>query len=108
MRASDPQRVGTRGVEVTRLGLGGTAFGNMYARLDETAAEAIVQAAYAEGIRYCDTAPLYGYGLSETRLGQGLLSVPRDNIVLSSKVGYMLLPRLEGEEDHTPFVNIPP
>ena len=42
MRASDPQRVGTRGVEVTRLGLGGhTAFGNMYARLDETAAEAI-------------------------------------------------------------------
>ena len=73
MRASDRQRVGTRGLEVTRLGLGGTAFGNMYARLDETDAEAIVQAAHAEGIRYCDTAPLYGYGLSEARLGQGLL-----------------------------------
>ena len=108
MRASDPQRVGTRGVEVTRLGLGGTAFGNMYARLDETAAESIVQAAYAEGIRYCDTAPLYGCGLSEARLGQGLLSVPRDDIVLSSKVGYMLVPRFEGEEDHTPFVDTPP
>ncbi|MGB1893664.1 MAG: aldo/keto reductase [Candidatus Latescibacterota bacterium] len=108
MRASDRQRVGTRGLEVTRLGLGGTAFGNMYARLDETDAEAIVQAAYTEGIRYCDTAPLYGYGLSEARLGQGLLSVPRDDMVLSSKVGYMLVPRSEGQEDHTPFVDIPP
>jgi D-threo-aldose 1-dehydrogenase len=108
MRASDRQRVGTRGLEVTRLGLGGTAFGNMYARLDETDAEVIVQAAYAEGIRYCDTAPLYGYGLSEARLGQGLLSVPRDDMVLSSKVGYMLVPRSEGQEDHTPFVDIPP
>lgn len=108
MRASDRQRVGTRGLEVTRLGLGGTAFGNMYARLDETDAEAIVQAAHAEGIRYCDTAPFYGYGLSEARLGQGLLSVPRDDMVLSSKVGYMLVPRSEGQEDHTPFVDIPP
>ena len=108
MRASDRQRVGTRGLEVTRLGLGGTAFGNMYARLDETDAEAIVQAAYTEGIRYCDTAPLYGYGLSEARMGQGLLSVPRDDMVLSSKVGYMLIPRSEGQEDHTPFVDIPP
>lgn len=108
MRASDRQRVGTRGLEVTRLGLGGTAFGNMYARLDETDAEAIVQAAYTEGIRYCDTAPLYGYGLSEARMGQGLLSVPRDDMVLSSKVGYMLVPRSEGQEDHTPFVDIPP
>ena len=109
MRASDRQRVGTRGLEVTRLGLGGMAFGNMYARLDETDAEAIVQAdAHAEGIRYCDTAPLYGYGLSEARLGQGLLSVPRDDMVLSSKVGYMLVPRSEGQEDHTPFVDIPP
>ena len=108
MRAGDRQRVGTRGLEVTRLGLGGTAFGNMYARLDETDAEAIVQAAYTEGIRYCDTAPLYGYGLSEARMGQGLLSVPRDDMVLSSKVGYMLIPRSEGQEDHTPFVDIPP
>ncbi len=108
MRASDRQRVGVQGLEVTRLGLGGTAFGNMYARLDETAAEEIVAAAYAEGIRYCDTAPLYGYGMSETRLGQGLQRVPREEMILSSKVGYMLVPRPAGQEDHTPFVDIPP
>ncbi len=108
MKASDLQRVGSQGVQVTRLGLGGTAFGNMYTRLNESAAREIVATAYAEGIRYCDTAPLYGYGLSETRLGQGLKSVPRAEMVLSSKVGYMLVPRPEGQEDRTPFVDIPP
>jgi D-threo-aldose 1-dehydrogenase len=108
MKASDREKIGPYNVEVTRLGLGGTAFGNMYSALDEAAAVEVVDAAIAAGIRYFDTAPLYGYGLSEMRLGQGLVRHERENVVISSKVGYMLVPRPEGQEDHTPFVDIPP
>ncbi|MFT5088452.1 MAG: D-threo-aldose 1-dehydrogenase [Candidatus Latescibacterota bacterium] len=108
MKANDKEKMGPYGLQVTRLGLGGTAFGNMYSALDEAASVEVVDAAVAAGIRYFDTAPLYGYGLSETRLGQGLASHARDEVVISSKVGYMLVPRPEGQEDHTPFVDIPP
>ncbi len=108
MKANDREKVGVRDLSVTRLGLGGTAFGNMYSALDEAAAAEVVDAAMAAGIRYFDTAPLYGYGLSETRLGQGLARHARDQVVISSKVGYELVPRPEGQEDHTPFVDIPP
>lgn len=108
MKASDREKIGPYNLEVTRLGLGGTAFGNMYSALDEAAAAEVVDAAIAAGICYFDTAPLYGYGLSETRLGQGLARHERENVVISSKVGYMLVPRAEGQEDHTPFVDIPP
>ncbi len=108
MKASDGEKVGSHGLQVTRLGLGGTAFGNMYSALDEEAAVEVVNAAFNAGLRYFDTAPLYGYGLSETRLGQALKNIPRDEIVISSKVGYTLVPRPEGQEDHTPFVDIPP
>jgi D-threo-aldose 1-dehydrogenase len=80
----------------------------MYSALDEEAAVEIVDAAFNAGVRYFDTAPLYGYGLSETRLGHGLKNHPRDQVVISSKVGYMLVPRPEGQEDHSPFVDIPP
>ena len=108
MQANDREKIGPYALEVTRLGLGGTAFGNMYSALDEAAAIEVVDAAIEAGIRYFDTAPLYGYGLSETRLGQGLAQHARDEVVISSKVGYMLVPRPAGQADHTPFVDIPP
>ena len=57
---------------VTVLGFGGTALGNMYTAMSERAAIATLDAAYAAGIRYFDTAPLYGHGLSELRTGGGL------------------------------------
>jgi len=108
MKANDKEKMGPYDLQVTRLGLGGTAFGNMYSALDESAAVEVVDAAVAAGICYFDTAPLYGYGLSEKRLGQGLAQHVREEVVISSKVGYMLVPRPEGQEDHTPFVDIPP
>ena len=71
MRAGDREKIGPHGLEVTRLGLGGTTFGNMYSVLSEQEGLDVLDAAFAAGVRYFDTAPLYGYGLSETRLGRG-------------------------------------
>jgi D-threo-aldose 1-dehydrogenase len=79
------------GLKLTTIGLGGTGLGNMYRAVDPEAAIATVHAAYAKGIRYFDTAPVYGFGLSETRLGQAIRSLPRKDIVISSKVGYDLV-----------------
>jgi D-threo-aldose 1-dehydrogenase len=83
--------VTTNGLNVTTMGLGGTGLGNMYRAVDPEAAIATVHAAYDQGIRYFDTAPVYGFGLSETRLGLAIKSLPRADIVISSKVGYDLV-----------------
>src|SRR3954465_3533194 len=74
------------------LGFGGAPLGNMFARVDEAQAEATLQAAWDTGIRYFDTAPHYGAGLSEHRFGAMLRQRPRDSYVLSSKVGRGLTP----------------
>jgi D-threo-aldose 1-dehydrogenase len=84
--------LGTRGVEVTRIGLGCAPLGNMFRALDDADATATVAAAWDEGVRFFDTAPLYGHGLSERRLGAALRAYPRDAYVLSSKVGRLLRP----------------
>jgi len=80
------------GLKVTTMGLGGTGLGNMYRAVEPEAAIATVYAAYARGIRYFDTAPVYGFGLAETRLGEAIKALPRGDIVISSKVGYDLVP----------------
>ena len=94
------RRVGRTSLEVTEIGFGGTAIGNIYAAVSEAEAERAVRAAYEAQIRYFDTAPLYGHGLSEHRLGDALRGVARDRFVLSTKVGRLLVParaeRVEG------------
>jgi len=82
----------SNGLAVTTVGLGGTGLGNMYRAVDPQDAIATVHAAYDRGIRYFDTAPVYGFGLSETRLGQVVRTLPRDESVISSKIGYDLVP----------------
>lgn len=82
--------LGRRGVTVTRLGLGCAPLGNLYQPLTEEDAVATVAAAWDAGIRYFDTAPLYGLGLSEARLGRALAGRPRDDYVLSTKVGRLI------------------
>jgi D-threo-aldose 1-dehydrogenase len=84
--------IGQTGLEVTLLGLGGTALANMYSAISAEQARETVQAAFDAGLRYFDTAPLYGRGLSETRLGSALAALPRAQIVISTKVGYALEP----------------
>ncbi|NUR95561.1 MAG: aldo/keto reductase [Kribbellaceae bacterium] len=79
-------------VELTELGFGGSVIGNLYRAVsDEDAAEAVVTA-WNAGIRYFDTAPHYGLGLSERRLGAALSQYPREEYVVSSKVGRLLVP----------------
>ncbi len=83
---------GRTGLRVTRLGLGTAPLGNLYATLSEAQAVATVERALQAGINYLDTAPLYGAGQSERRLGQALVGVPRDSFVLSTKVGRLVQP----------------
>jgi D-threo-aldose 1-dehydrogenase len=97
MQANQPRQVGNTALYVTQLGLGGTALGNIYSAVEEQAALDTIDAAYQAGVRYFDTAPLYGYGLSEIRLGKGLARYPRDQVVISTKVGWALVPFEPGQ-----------
>ena len=89
--------IGSSGIEVSELSFGGAPLGAVGDRISADTAAAIVQRAHRGGIRYFDTAPLYGHGLSEKRLGATLRTLPRDDFVLSTKVGRLLVPEAEGE-----------
>jgi D-threo-aldose 1-dehydrogenase len=78
-------------VSLTEIGFGAAVLGNLYSEVSDQDAEAALQAAWQAGIRYFDTAPHYGLGLSERRLGQALRHFPRDDFVVSSKVGRLLV-----------------
>lgn len=92
-----------------RLGFGGAPLGNLFAPLADEAAIELVRHAYARGVRYFDTAPHYGNGLSEHRIGTALRHVSRDSYTLSTKVGRLLVadpaaPRMQnGYADVLPF-----
>ena len=81
-----------RGLPLTELGLGAAQFGNLYRETSDEQAASAVAAAWDGGIRYFDTAPHYGLGLSERRLGALLSEKPRSELVISSKVGRILEP----------------
>ena len=87
-----------RGPAVTELGLGAAQFGNLYRETTDEASAAAVDAAWQSGIRYFDTAPHYGIGLSERRLGAALAQYPRDEFVVSTKVGRLLVPTPENAD----------
>ncbi|MFD8335911.1 aldo/keto reductase [Streptomyces solisilvae] len=78
-----------------RLGLGTAPLGSMFRDVSTEEAAATVDAAWDHGIRYFDTAPFYGAGLSEIRLGDALAGRPRDGYVLSTKVGRVILDEVE-------------
>ena len=85
-------RLGNGGLTFTELGFGTAPLGNLYKAISDTEARATLDAAWQGGVRYYDTAPLYGLGLSETRLNPFLRGKPRDEYVLSSKVGRLMRP----------------
>ncbi|MEU2672733.1 aldo/keto reductase [Streptomyces sp. NPDC007164] len=85
-------KLGSSAVEVTELSFGAAAIGNLFTAVEPARAAAAVDAAWVEGIRYFDTAPHYGLGLSERRLGEALRGRPRDSYTLSTKVGRVLDP----------------
>lgn len=78
-----------------KLGFGTAPLGNMFRDIPEEEARATVEAAWADGIRYFDTAPFYGAGLAEIRLGDALGDRPRDEYVVSTKVGRLILDEVE-------------
>ncbi len=87
------RQIGRTSVEVTELGFGAAQIGNLYVEVDDDTAGAAVDAAWAAGVRYFDTAPHYGLGLSEARLGAALAGRPRADFVVSTKVGRLLVPK---------------
>jgi D-threo-aldose 1-dehydrogenase len=82
---------------VPTLGFGAAAIGNLYSEVSDEVAETAVQQAYQLGIRLFDTAPFYGYGLSEQRLGHALESFPAHDVVISTKVGRLIVSDTEGQ-----------
>lgn len=88
--------LGGSGTQVTRLGLGTAPLGGLFTSVGATAAAEVLAAAWASGSRYIDTAPHYGAGLAEERVGAFLATRPREDFVLSTKVGRLLVE----EKDH--------
>ena len=82
----------TGGLHFTELGFGTAPLGNLYKAISDADARATLDQAWESGMRYFDTAPLYGLGLSETRLNGFLRDKPRDQYLLSSKVGRIMKP----------------
>ncbi|MFY2765230.1 aldo/keto reductase [Arenimonas sp. MALMAid1274] len=78
-----------------KLGFGTAPLGNMFRAIPEAEAQATVDAAWNDGIRYFDNAPFYGAGLAELRMGQALADKPRDEYVISTKVGRLVLDEVE-------------
>lgn len=99
--------IGKTALRVSQLGFGAAPFGNLMAEVPDEATRGSVDAALAAGIRYFDTAPFYGHGLSEHRLGEALRFRPRDSFVLSTKVGRLLKPDPQARTPG-PFVRTPP
>ena len=96
------------GLVLSRLGLGTAWLGNMYQAVEDAAAAAVVRRALELGVRVLDTAPLYGFGLAERRLGEALSGAPRDSFVLATKVGRVLRPRTGADPEVPSYDNSGP
>ncbi|TIX63422.1 MAG: aldo/keto reductase, partial [Mesorhizobium sp.] len=96
------RRVGSTALEITEVSFGGAAIGGLYRACPREAAMQTLQVAWDTGLRYFDTAPFYGFGLSERRFGDFLRDKPRASYVLSTKVGRLFRPVPEGQiPDHS-------
>jgi D-threo-aldose 1-dehydrogenase len=93
--------VGKTTLSVPRLGVGTAPLGNMFKAQTDAQADAVLASAVAHGLRYFDTAPLYGHGLAEQRVGRAVAGVARDEIIVSTKVGRLL--RADAPRDESQF-----
>ncbi len=97
------RNLGKTALRVTEIGFGGAPLGNLFAVVTEPDAQASLATAWDNGCRYFDTSPYYGYGLSERRVGDALRQKPRDQYVLSTKVGRLITPGLHTRGSGTAF-----
>ena len=96
-------------ISLPRLGMGTAAIGNLYAPVAPDVARATVAAAWAAGLRYFDTAPHYGFGLAERRLGETLAELdPHGKAIISTKVGRLLAPTGSHDRERHGFVDADP
>ncbi|WP_297841764.1 aldo/keto reductase [uncultured Roseibium sp.] len=110
MTALRTQRLNSRTarpIDLTEMGFGGAPLGNLYRKVSEEDAQAALQAAYDNGIRYFDTAPQYGLGRSEMRFATAIKRFGRENIQLSTKIGRLLLDCEPHEVTPEAFVDVP-
>ena len=105
MHAINIRKFGRVGFDITDMGFGAAPIGNFLRPIPEEEAGAMINRAWDAGMRYFDTAPYYGHGLSELRLGHYLRWKPRDEFVVSSKVGRVLKAARRKDIDFKPWVD---
>ncbi len=105
MNSLEYRSLGKTGLQVSCLGLGCTSLGGMYQEMTDQEATQTVHRSLERGCTLFDTAPFYGSGKSELRLGEALASVPRDRFMLATKVGRVLEPATDGDRGKPIFVN---
>ena len=106
MSPLDKAEIGSTGVQVTRVGMGGAPIAGLYTGVEAETAVDTIRRAHELGVGYFDTAPLYGSGRSEMHFGDALEGIPRSEYVLSTKVGRLLEPVAE-QPDSDQFVDLP-
>ena len=92
MNPFERRRLGRSQIELPVLGMGGAPLGNHFLEIADATADDTLAAAWEAGVRYFDTSPWYGRGLSEMRMGRGLYKRPRADFILSTKVGRIFRP----------------
>ncbi len=105
MKPDTRVKFGRTDLEVTAFGFGTAPIGNIFREIDEETSDGMIQNAWDAGVRYYDTAPMYGHGLAELRTGHSLRWKNRDDFVLSSKVGRVLKPARKQDIDYAPWTN---
>jgi len=105
MEVTKKRKFGRVDLDVTPFAFGAAPIGNIFRPIDEATSDALVQRAWDAGVRFYDTAPMYGHGLSEMRLGHSLRWKNRDDFILASKIGRVLKPAKRSEIDFTPWVD---
>ncbi len=108
MKQVETKILGKSGLKVTCVGLGCASIGGLYGDIPDEQAYEVVRRALALGLNLFDTAPLYGYGKSEIRLGKVLSGIPRNQFVLATKVGRLLVPLGEGDTNQDAHWGNPP
>ena len=99
------RQLGQTDIYLSELGFGGASIGNLYEPCSDQAAFDVIENSWQLGIRYFDTAPEYGHGLSERRFGDALRSHPRDEYILSTKVGELLFAKARQLPPENKFIN---
>ncbi|GAA4474449.1 aldo/keto reductase [Gluconacetobacter asukensis] len=108
MQPSEKRKFGRTGLDVTAFAFGTAPIGNFLREMEDEVADDMIRHAWDAGVRFYDTAPMYGHGLAELRLGHALRWKARDAFVLASKVGRVLHAARRSEIDFAPWSNAAP